>query len=56
MARIIEITDLSVPELGPYVRLTEAQIRAKRDPEAAMFIAERSLNMGWMPVIHRYPC
>lgn len=56
MARIIEITDLSVPELGPYVRLTEAQLRAKRDPEAAMFIAEswkviaHGLDAGYTPV------
>ena len=37
---IIEITDLSAPELAPYTRLTEAQLRNKLEPEKGIFIAE----------------
>lgn len=36
---IIEITDLSAPELAPYTRLTEAQLRNKLEPEKGIFIA-----------------
>ena len=56
MAQMIEITDLAAPELSPYARLTEAQLRAKRNPEAAMFIAEsrkvieHGLDAGYTPV------
>ena len=37
---VIEITDLSAPELAPYARLTEAQLRARQAPEKGLFIAE----------------
>ena len=36
---IIEITDLSAPELAPYTKLTEAQLRNKLEPEKGIFIA-----------------
>ena len=53
---IIEITDLSAPELAPYTRLTEAQLRNKLEPEKGIFIAEspkviaRALDAGCVPV------
>ena len=31
MAHIIEISDLSAPELAPYTQLTHAQLRSQRD-------------------------
>ena len=37
---IIELDDLSRPELAPFARLTEAQLRNRRDPEQGLFIAE----------------
>lgn len=39
-AHMIELTDLSSPELDVYARLTEAQLRSRRDPGEAVFIAE----------------
>ena len=56
MANMIELTDFSAPELDVYARLTEAQLRSKREPEKGMFIAEspkvieRALNAGYEPV------
>ena len=56
MAQLIEITDLSREELSPYVRLTEAQLRSKRNPDQALFIAEsakvisHALDAGYTPV------
>lgn len=56
MAQIIEITDFDREELSPYVRLTEAQLRSKRDPSQALFIAEsakvisHALDAGYTPV------
>lgn len=52
MAEIIEIQDISAPELAPFARLTEAQLRQKSDPEKGIFIAESTkvieyaLNFG----------
>ena len=40
MAHIIEISDLTAPELLPYTQLTHAQLRSRRDPEQGLFIAE----------------
>ncbi|MBR2782695.1 MAG: RNA methyltransferase [Firmicutes bacterium] len=40
MPRIIEITDLSLPELDVFARLTEAQLRSRVEPERGVFIAE----------------
>ncbi|MBR6766944.1 MAG: RNA methyltransferase [Clostridia bacterium] len=56
MANIIEITDLNAPELDAYARLTEAQLKSKKQPGQAMFIAEsltvigHALNAGYKPV------
>ena len=56
MANIIEITDINAPELDVYVRLTEAQLRNKLEPEKGIFIAEspkvidRALDAGYEPV------
>lgn len=40
MNNIIEITDLNIPELDVYARLTEAQLRARMEAERGIFIAE----------------
>lgn len=55
MANIIEISDLSLPELDVFARLTEAQLKNKQNPEKGMFIAEslkvigHALNAGCEP-------
>ena len=46
MAQIIEITDLSRPELDVYLRLTEAQRRCRLEPEKGIFIAESPTVIG----------
>ena len=40
MPNIIEISDLSIPELDVYARLTQAQLRNRLEPEKGIFIAE----------------
>ena len=56
MPNIIEITDFSAPELDVFARLTEGQLRSRRDSEKSLFIAEspkvieRALNAGYEPV------
>ena len=56
MANIVEITDLEAPELAPYTRLTEAQLRSRIEPEKGIFIAESpkvigtALNAGFVPL------
>jgi tRNA G18 (ribose-2'-O)-methylase SpoU len=56
MANIIEITDLNMPELDVFARLTEAQLRSRREPEKGLFIAEspkvigHALDAGYVPV------
>ena len=56
MANIIEITDLALPELAVFSKLTEAQLRNKLEPEKGIFIAESpkvihvALNAGYEPV------
>lgn len=56
MANIIEITDLSAPELDVYARLTQAQLRNRLEPEKGVFIAEspkvisRALDAGYQPL------
>ncbi len=40
MSNIIEITDMSSPELDVFVRLTGAELRSKLEPEKGIFIAE----------------
>ena len=46
MPNIVEITDLSAPELDVYARLTEAQLRNKLEPEKGLFIAESTKVIG----------
>jgi tRNA G18 (ribose-2'-O)-methylase SpoU len=56
MANIIEIKDFSAPELDVFARLTEAQLRCRREAEMGVFIAEspkvigRALDAGYEPV------
>ena len=56
MQNIIQIADFLIPELDVFSRLTEAQLRNKKDPEKGLFIAEspkviqRALNAGYEPV------
>ena len=56
MANVIEIQDLSVPELAPYTQLTHAQLRSQREPEKGIFIAESTkviscaLRAGYRPL------
>ena len=56
MANIIEITDISAPELDVFTRLTEAQLRNRLEPEKGIFIAESpkvisvALDAGFKPV------
>lgn len=40
MAKIIEISDISAPELDIYARLTQAQLRNRLEPEKGIFVAE----------------
>ena len=53
---IIEITDIRLPELDIFARLTEAQLRSKIEPEKGIFIAESpkaisiALSAGCVPV------
>lgn len=56
MSKIIEIQDLSAPELEVYTKLTNAQLRNKLEPEKGVFIAESlkvigtALDAGYQPV------
>ena len=56
MPNIIEITDFHAPELDPYARLTQNQLRSRLEPEKGIFIAEspkvidRALDAGCKPV------
>lgn len=56
MPNIVEITDLSLPALDAFSRLTEAQLRSRKEPEKGIFIAEspkviaRALDAGCQPV------
>ena len=56
MAHIIEITDLSAPELEAYTGLTRAQLQNRQRPEEGLFIAEsakvieNALDAGYTPV------
>lgn len=56
MPNIIEITDFGAPELDVFARLTEAQLRVRREAEKGIFIAEspkviqRALDAGYEPV------
>ena len=56
MPNIVEVTDLTCPELAVFTRLTEAQLRNRLEPEKGIFIAEspkviaRALDAGCVPV------
>lgn len=56
MPNIIELTDLSRPELDVFARLTEAQLRNRLEPDKGVFIAEspkvieRALDAGYTPL------
>lgn len=56
MPNIIEITDFHAPELDPYARLTQNQLRNRLEPEKGIFIAEspkvidRALDAGYEPM------
>ena len=56
MPNIIEITDFHAPELDPYARLTQNQLRNRLEPEKGISIAEspkvidRALDAGYKPV------
>lgn len=56
MAGIIEVHDLSLPELDVFARLTDGQLRRRLEPERGIFIAEspkvihRALDAGYEPI------
>ncbi|MCD8331472.1 MAG: RNA methyltransferase [Oscillospiraceae bacterium] len=56
MENVIELNDLSRPELDAFARLTEAQLRNRLEPEKGIFIAEspkvihRALDAGCRPL------
>ena len=47
MPNVVEITDLSAPELEVYTRLTETQLRNRLEPEKGLFIAESPKVIGY---------
>ena len=55
-SNIIELTDISAPELDIYARLNEAQLLHYYEPHGGLFIAEspkvieRALNAGYTPL------
>ena len=61
MPNIIEITDFHAPELDPYARLTQNQLRNRLEPEKGIFIAEspkvisRALDAGYPPHHPQFP-
>ena len=56
MPNIMEVSDLTLPALNVFTRLTEAQLRNRLEPEKGVFIAEspkvigRALDAGYEPV------
>lgn len=56
MPDIHEITNFEAPELDVYARLTEGQLKNRKEPEKGLFIAEspkvieRALDAGYEPV------
>ena len=56
MSNIIEITDLSAPELDVFARLTQTQLRNRLEPAKGIFIAESpkvislALDAGCIPI------
>lgn len=53
---LIEVDDITAPELAPYASLTEAALRSRLDPSQAIFIAESpkviavALDKGYEPL------
>lgn len=53
---ILPVTDIADPVLDPYARLTEHQLKSRKNPENAVFIAESktvvtlALDAGYTPV------
>lgn len=58
MAYIVPLADLSAPQLSPYVGLTHAQLRSRRDPAQGTLIAESPnvIPARWTPAASRSPC
>ena len=56
MSNIINITDLNIPELDVYARLSEVQLLRYNEPDLGLFICEspkvisRALDAGYMPI------
>ena len=56
MNNIIEINDITVPELDVYARISEVQLLRYYEPKPGLFIAEspkvieRALNAGYEPL------
>lgn len=56
MSNIIEITDLNIPELDVYARLSEVQLLRYNEPDLGLFICEspkvisRALDAGYIPI------
>jgi tRNA G18 (ribose-2'-O)-methylase SpoU len=56
MANIVEITNFAALELDVFTRLTEAQLRNRKEPEKGLFIAEspkvieHALDAGYQPI------
>ena len=56
MSNIIKITDLNIPELDVYARLSETQLLHYNEPDLGLFICEspmvimRALDAGYMPI------
>lgn len=56
MAKIIEITDLTIPELDVFAHLTERSLRNRQEPAQGIFIAESpkvinlALEAGCVPI------
>lgn len=56
MSNIIKITDLSIPELDVYARLSEVQLLRYNEPDLGLFICEspkvitRALDAGYTPI------
>ena len=56
MSNIIEITDLNIPELDIYARLSEGQLLHYNEPDPGIFICEspnvitRALDAGYTPI------
>ena len=58
MPNIIEITDFHAPELDPYARLTQNQLRNRLEPEKGIFIAEspKVIDGRWTQATSPCPC